>query len=42
MFENWNSMKFWTEKNRDRIRLIDNTRKRLDADILAGVEPQVN
>ena len=42
VFENWNNLKFWTQKNRNRIRSIDNTRKILNADILAGVESQVD
>ena len=38
VFENWNSLKFRTEKNRS----IHDTRNKLNADILSGVESQVD
>ena len=41
-FENWNSLKFWTEKNRDRVHTIDDTRKRFRIDVMMGAETQVD
>ena len=43
ILENWNSIKYWSEaKTQVDINVIEATRKRYDADILAGVEHQVN
>ena len=43
MFENWNSIKYWSErKSKVSINVIEATRKRYNAYILAGVEHQVN
>ena len=41
-FENWNSLKFWTERNRDRVHTIDDTRKRFGIDVMMGAETQVD
>ena len=43
ILENWNSIKYWSEaKSQVDINVIEATRKRYDADVLAGVEHQVN
>ena len=42
IWENWNSIKLFTEKNCDRISKIDGTRKRYNADIVGGCKPQVD
>ena len=43
IFENWNSIKYWSErKTKVDINVIEATRKRYNADILAGVEHQTN
>ena len=43
VFENWNSIKYWSErKSKVSINVIEATRKRYNADILVGVEHQVN
>ena len=42
MMENWNSIKLFTEKNQERIAKINKSRKRYNADIMLGCEPQVN
>ena len=41
-FENWNSLKFWTEKNRDRVHTINDTRRRFGIDVMMGAETQVD
>ena len=38
IFKNYNSIKYWTEKERHRIQTIDDTRQRLQADATAGCE----
>ena len=40
--ENVNSLKHWTEGNHNRILQIDDTRKRLQTDLLTIVKPQVD
>ena len=42
IMENWNSIKLFTEKNQERISKINETRKRYNADIMLGLEPQVD
>ena len=42
IWENWNSIKLFTEKNYERISKIDETRKRYNADVIGGCEPQVD
>ena len=42
MMENWNSIKLFTEKSQERISKINETRKRYNADIMLGCEPQVD
>jgi len=43
ILENWNSIKYWSEaKSQVNMNVIEATRKRYNADILAGVEHQVN
>ena len=42
IMENWNSIKLFTEKNQERISKINETRKRYNADIMVGCEPQVD
>ena len=42
ILENYNSLKYWTESKKDRIQTIDDTRKRLQADVQAGCEVQVD
>ena len=39
IWENWNSIKLFTENNRERISKIDETRKRYSANISGGCEP---
>ena len=42
LMENWNSLKYFTEKNHDRIHRIDSLRRKYNADILAGCEVQTD
>ena len=42
IWENWNIIRLFTEKNQERISKIDETRKRYSADIVGGWEPQVD
>ena len=42
MWENWNSIKLFTEEKNDRINHIEGLRKKYDVDILAGCETQTN
>jgi hypothetical protein len=42
LMENWNSLKYFTEKNHDRIHRIDALRRKYSADILAGCEVQTD
>ena len=42
LMDNWNSIKLFTEKNQERILIINETRKRYNSDIMVGCEPQVD
>ena len=42
IMEDWNSIKLCTEKNQEGISKINKTRKRYNADIMLGCEPQVD
>ena len=42
ILENYNSLKYWTKGKRDRTQTMDDTRRRLQADVQAGCEVQVD
>ena len=42
IWENWNSLKLFTEKDNDRVARIEAIRKKYNADVVAGCETQVN
>ncbi|EJK62189.1 hypothetical protein THAOC_17208, partial [Thalassiosira oceanica] len=41
-FENWNSLKVFTERNLNKVQRIETTRKEYGVDIMTGVETQAN
>ena len=41
-FENWNSLKVFTERNLNKVHRIETTRKEYGVDIMTGVETQAN